>query len=228
MSTPNLSSVSGLSINTGEVQENTPVLSLIQKVNDAGDAQFNILELRVENTTEDEQIFFLRGYLNGQEQFSIRPGGAFIGGSVFVISSITAGASTLDTTTLNLAGNVFLTTDGYNVLSLRRGNQPQTLRVYGAHQDEGPFEYLDLSFSGGVAKISTQKQNAGVERELALGVGSSNSIRLSSSNQVGFFGAAPVSQPVLGSASASASYGAPEQAMLNKAYQALRTLGLAS
>lgn len=44
--------------------------------------------------------------------------------------------------------------------------------------------------------------------------------------KIGFFGKAPVGQPVLGPNTAGATYGATEQTMLQAVYDALRSLGL--
>ena len=46
-------------------------------------------------------------------------------------------------------------------------------------------------------------------------------------NKIGFWGAAPVTKPVLGAATANATYSANERDMLQKVYNALRTIGLA-
>jgi hypothetical protein len=48
----------------------------------------------------------------------------------------------------------------------------------------------------------------------------------SATEKVGFFGAAPVAQQAMGVATAGASYTANEQAMLQKAYNVLRAIGL--
>jgi hypothetical protein len=50
----------------------------------------------------------------------------------------------------------------------------------------------------------------------------------SAAELVGFFGAAPVAQQAMGVATAGTAYTANEQAMLQKVYNALRTLGLGS
>jgi len=48
------------------------------------------------------------------------------------------------------------------------------------------------------------------------------------SQKIGFFGATPVVQPTMGSATAGSSYTSHEQTMLNAVYGAIRALGLGS
>jgi len=59
-----------------------------------------------------------------------------------------------------------------------------------------------------------------------LNINSQTIIRADGNGNVGFLGAAPVSKPVLGAATAASIYGANERDMLQRVYNALRALGL--
>lgn len=223
---PILNSTEGLTIVTGEVTQNNPALTLDQKVNDNGSDEFVLLSLKLRNTTEDENTAFVRGVFNDVESFSIK-GGTFKGQQVIVDDSVSAGFSILSTDTLNLAAKCFLTPDDSWVLALKRGQNPQTFRVYNSENtNTGDAEYLSLNWSGNVAKIGTEKKVGGTERDLAIGVGSANTIKLSAGNKAGFFGATPVVQPTVGSGTAGATYGTNERDMLQRVYNAIRALGL--
>lgn len=63
---------------------------------------------------------------------------------------------------------------------------------------------------------------------LAVGTSTGTKIGTSSSQKLGFFGAAPVVRPTMGSATAGSSYTATEQSMLQAVYNAVRNLGLGS
>lgn len=224
--TPKLNSTEGLTIATGEVTQNSPALSLEQKVNDQGDSSFSVLEIKLENTTENENAASIRGFKNGIEDFSISSG-AFIGRSVWVSGDVTAGFSILSTNTLNLAGQCLITAESSSILALKRGQSPQTFRVYNSENTStGDAEYLSFNWSGNVAKIGTEKKVGGTERDLAIGVGSANTIKLSAGNKAGFFGATPVVQPTVGAGTAGATYGTNERDMLQRVYNAIRALGL--
>jgi hypothetical protein len=224
--TPLLNSIEGLTIATGEVTQNIPALTLEQKVNDGGESAFSALEIKLANTTEEENAAFVRGFFNGGEVFSIK-GGTFSGREASMSDSVKAGFSSLSADTLNLAAQCFLTPDDSFVLAIKRGQNPQTVRVYNSENtNTGDAEYLSFNWSGNLAKIGTEKKAGGVERDLAIGVGSSNTIKLSSGNKVGFFGATPVVQPTVGVATAAATYGTNERDMLQRVYNAIRALGL--
>lgn len=158
--TPILNSDEGLTIDTGEVTTNLPALLLKQKVNDGGEAKFAVLQIEADNTTEDEQLDFIRGYKGGVEAFQITGSGTFIGQSAIFSVSVATPFSTLTNDTLNINSKTIVRADG--------------------------------------------------------------------SGNVGFLGAAPVAKPVLGAATAASTYGANERDMLQKVYNALRTLGLAT
>ena len=61
-----------------------------------------------------------------------------------------------------------------------------------------------------------------------LNINSQPIVRADGSGKVAFWGAAPVTKPVLGAATANATYSANERDMLQKVYNALRTIGLAT
>jgi hypothetical protein len=61
-----------------------------------------------------------------------------------------------------------------------------------------------------------------------FGTSTGSQIGTSTSQKIGFYGATPVVQQTGGSATASSSWTSTEQGMLNRAYSALRTLGLLS
>lgn len=158
--TPILNSTEGLTIDTGEVLTNLPALFLKQTVNDGGEAKFAVLQIEAENTTEDEQLAFIRGYFKGVEVFSISNSGTFKGQAAVFLDSVATPFSVLTNDTLNI--------------------NSQTI------------------------------------------------VRADNTGKVGFFGASPVNKPVLGAATAGNSYGTNERDMLQRVYNALRTLGLAT
>jgi hypothetical protein len=204
-------------------------LFLKQKVNDGGEARFAILQIEGSITTENEQLAFLRAYISGNEVFSIDSSATINGRGAIFSDTVTAGFSTLSTDTLNLASNVYLTTDDSGIFAQRNGQNPQAFRFYNTQNtDNGDAEYLSLNWTSNLAKIGTEKKLNGTDRDLALGVGSANTIKLSSGNKIAFFGATPVVQPTLGAATAGSSYGTNERDMIQRVYNALRTLGLAS
>jgi len=63
---------------------------------------------------------------------------------------------------------------------------------------------------------------------LALGTSTGMQIGTASTQKLGFLGAPPAVQQTGGAATASGTYGATEQNMIQKAYNALRTFGLLS
>jgi hypothetical protein len=65
---------------------------------------------------------------------------------------------------------------------------------------------------------------------LVFSIGTTTGLQIGSAStqKIGFLGAAPAVQQTGGAATASSSYTATEQGMLNKAYSALRTFGLLS
>jgi hypothetical protein len=63
---------------------------------------------------------------------------------------------------------------------------------------------------------------------ISLGTSTGTQIGTASTQKLGFLGAAPAVQQTGGAATASGSYTATEQGMLQKAYNALRTFGLLS
>ncbi len=63
---------------------------------------------------------------------------------------------------------------------------------------------------------------------VALGTTTGTKIGTATSQKLGFFNATPVVQQTGGAATASGTYGATEQGMLQKAYDALRAFGLLS
>lgn len=96
--------------------------------------------------------------------------------------------------------------------------------------DDGSTTSLRLGNHGGAASIIYFRSPTGVE-DTSIYRGAAGQINvpaLAVGGNVGFYGTPPVAQPALGAATAAGTYGANEQQMLQKAYNALRTLGLAS
>jgi len=62
----------------------------------------------------------------------------------------------------------------------------------------------------------------------ADGTTTGTKIGTANTQKLGFYGATPVVQRTFGAATAGGSYGATEQTMLQKCYDALRTLGFGS
>ena len=63
---------------------------------------------------------------------------------------------------------------------------------------------------------------------LSVGTGTGSQIGTSSSQKIGFYGKTPIVQPTIGAGTASGTYGATEQAMLQAVFNAVRALGLGS
>jgi hypothetical protein len=63
---------------------------------------------------------------------------------------------------------------------------------------------------------------------LAFGTTTGTKIGTATSQKLGFFNKTPIVQPTMGSATASGTYGATEQGMLQAVYNAVRNLGLGS
>jgi hypothetical protein len=61
-----------------------------------------------------------------------------------------------------------------------------------------------------------------------VGTGTGLQIASAANQKLGFFGKAGVTQPVMGAATASTTFGTTESAMLNAVYAAVRALGLGS
>ena len=109
--TPILNSTEGLAIATGEVTQNIPALILTQKVNDDGAAKFAVLQIEADNTTEDEQLAFVRGYRKGVESFSISGSGTFIGQAAVFQNGVATPFSMLTNDTLNINSQTIVRTD---------------------------------------------------------------------------------------------------------------------
>lgn len=60
----------------------------------------------------------------------------------------------------------------------------------------------------------------------SLNINSQNIVRSDGSGKVAFWGATPVSKPVLGAGTAGSTYGTNERDMLQRVYNAIRALGL--
>jgi hypothetical protein len=85
-----------------------------------------------------------------------------------------------------------------------------------------------------ISSITDNRQCFDVCGSVADGVvwtlGTATGLKIGGANnqKLGFYGVTPATQPVLGAATAGATYGVNEQTMLQNAYDALRTLGLGS
>lgn len=77
-------------------------------------------------------------------------------------------------------------------------------------------------------RLSSTALTLGDTLNVALGTGTGTKIGTAANQKLGFFNATPVSQQTGGVATAGASYGANEQQMLQKVYNALRSFGLLS
>jgi hypothetical protein len=64
--------------------------------------------------------------------------------------------------------------------------------------------------------------------QITLGTVTGLQVGTSAGQKLGFFGKTPAVQPTMGAATASGTYGATEQAMLQAVYNAVRALGLGS
>ncbi len=124
--------------------------------------------------------------------------------------------------------------DADNRLAQRNGTAPQAHALYNTFSDPNnelsglsSFERFDLEWVGNECHLWTSKGPAGgLGRDLVLGADATEVIRMATGQKLGFFGAAPVAQPVLGPQTAGGTYGATEQTMLQTVYDALRALGL--
>ncbi len=63
---------------------------------------------------------------------------------------------------------------------------------------------------------------------LTLGTATGTQIGTAANQKLGFYGATPVVQPTMGSATAGATYGSNEQTMIQTLWNALRALGMGS
>jgi len=78
--------------------------------------------------------------------------------------------------------------DGYNQVAQRAGTSPQTFRVYNTYTSSTSYERLDIAWDANVCTMQTTAGSAGgIKRGLRLGG--------ASTDELGFFGAAPVDQP---------------------------------
>jgi hypothetical protein len=183
--------------------------------------------IQIEEYNSSASSFLINGYsapdaANGVALIDVRArwsnsGAAAASNAFQIIDSAGQARCYVDT-----AGNIAFNDSNQNRYAIRVTDNPVVAlkdtsgNLRHAVYNDGSF-YL-YSASGATTVSMSSAQNAG-NGALAFGIPPS---------RIGFFGVAPVPQPTLGPATASRSYTVNEQAMLQNAYNALRTLGLAS
>lgn len=233
-------------LSMGAVTTNTPLLGMAQTWN-AGAVTFTGWQLNVTDAASAAASRLLELQVGGVSKFSVgKDGRLWFGGmttdgigtaggalSLYISGGaerIRIGASALVTTgslqwagTIGNSGDVVLAREAANVLALRNGTNAQEFRLYNSYTDPSNHERLALSWSTNVCRLWTVHAGTGAARDLVLGAGGSEGIRLGpdagSGPKLGFYGAAPIARAQLSTGAAHT---------VDDVITALQNLGLVS